>query len=148
MKGGVWWILTRAVGSPKIFILMGYFCQRYVMFELQKYEELCREKVLWKTDEKLFFSKDIPIPCVVVKNDLWKKDEKLFFFKRYSYSVSYYLLLQRFLYLLAIKVKLRWEIIFCNRQILNETALFLKTDVSTWGAEKRGIRKLLNSKRI
>ena len=36
--------LTRAVESLKICILMGYFCRKYVMFELKNTEELCREK--------------------------------------------------------------------------------------------------------
>ena len=40
------WILTWGVESLKICTLMGYFCQKYVMFELKKY----REVVLWKID--------------------------------------------------------------------------------------------------
>ena len=36
----------RAVENLKICILMGYFCQKYVMFELKYIEELCREKLL------------------------------------------------------------------------------------------------------
>ena len=31
---GIWWILTRAVESLKMLTLMGYFCRKYVMFEL------------------------------------------------------------------------------------------------------------------
>ena len=31
----IWWILTRAMKNLKICNLMRYFCQKYVMFELQ-----------------------------------------------------------------------------------------------------------------
>ena len=99
--------------------MKNFFFQKIFLFRALSWKTTCEKKM-----KNFFFSKDIPIPWV------------------------YYLLLQRFLYLLATKVKLRWEIIFCNRQILNEIALILKTDVSTCGAEKRGIKKLLNSKRI
>ena len=40
----MWWILTRAVENPKICTLMGYFCQKYVMFELKWYRRI----VSWK----------------------------------------------------------------------------------------------------
>ena len=46
MTWGIWWTLTRAVESLKICTLMGYFCRKYVMFELKNTEELCREKWL------------------------------------------------------------------------------------------------------
>ena len=39
-----WWTLTRSMESLKIFTLMGYFCRKYVMFELKRY----RGVVLWK----------------------------------------------------------------------------------------------------
>ena len=32
-----WWTLTRSMESLKIFTLMGYFCRKYVMFQLKKY---------------------------------------------------------------------------------------------------------------
>ena len=32
-----WWTLTRAVESLKICTLMGYFCRKYVMFELKRH---------------------------------------------------------------------------------------------------------------
>ena len=35
MTWEIWWILTRAVENLKICTLMGYFCQKYVMFELK-----------------------------------------------------------------------------------------------------------------
>ena len=44
MIWGIWWILTRAVQSLKIYTLMGYFCRKYVMFELKRY----RGVVWWK----------------------------------------------------------------------------------------------------
>ena len=44
MTWGIWWTLTRAVESLKICTLMGYFCRKYVMFELKKY----RGVVSWK----------------------------------------------------------------------------------------------------
>ena len=44
MTWGIWWILTQTMESLKICTLMGYFCQKYVMFELKKY----RRVVLWK----------------------------------------------------------------------------------------------------
>ena len=31
----IWWIITQAVKNLKICTLMGYFCQKYVMFELK-----------------------------------------------------------------------------------------------------------------
>ena len=34
MTWGIWWILTRAVESLKICFLMGWFCRKYVIFEL------------------------------------------------------------------------------------------------------------------
>ena len=40
----VWWILMQAVESLEIFTLMGYFCRKFVMFELKKY----RQFVSWK----------------------------------------------------------------------------------------------------
>ena len=43
-KKGTWLIFMRAVENLKICILMGYFCQKYVMFELKYTDELCREK--------------------------------------------------------------------------------------------------------
>ena len=47
MTWEIWWILTRAVESLKVFTSMGYFCRKYIMFEL-KIQRSC-----------------------VVKNDLW-----------------------------------------------------------------------------
>ena len=44
MTSGIWRILTRAVESLKVCTLMGYCCQKYVMFELNKY----RRSVSWK----------------------------------------------------------------------------------------------------
>ena len=44
MTWGIRWTLTRAVESLKICSLMGYFCRKYIMFELKKY----RRVVLWK----------------------------------------------------------------------------------------------------
>ena len=35
MTWEIWWILTRAVKNLKICYLVGYFCQRYVMFKLK-----------------------------------------------------------------------------------------------------------------
>ena len=35
MTWEIWWILTWAVKNLKICTLMGYFCQKYVMFELK-----------------------------------------------------------------------------------------------------------------
>ena len=37
MTWGIWWILRRAVESLKICILVGYFWQKCVMFELTEY---------------------------------------------------------------------------------------------------------------
>ena len=36
MTWRIWWILTQAVESLKIYSLIGYFCRKYVMFELNK----------------------------------------------------------------------------------------------------------------
>ena len=44
MIWGIWWILTRTVESLKMCTLIGYFCWKYVMFELKNTEELHREK--------------------------------------------------------------------------------------------------------
>ena len=44
MIRGIWWILTGAVESLKICALMGFFCRKYVMFELKK----CRGDVSGK----------------------------------------------------------------------------------------------------
>ena len=40
----IWWTLTWAVGSLIICTLMGYFCKKYLLFELKRY----RGVVLWK----------------------------------------------------------------------------------------------------
>ena len=37
MAWEIWWTLTRVLESLKISTLMGYFCRKYVMFELKKY---------------------------------------------------------------------------------------------------------------
>ena len=34
---GIWWIFTKALRNLKIFTFMGYFCPKYIMFELKKY---------------------------------------------------------------------------------------------------------------
>ena len=47
MACGIWSILTRAVESLKICTLMGYFCRRYVMFELKKYGGVVVKNDLW-----------------------------------------------------------------------------------------------------
>ena len=44
MTWRIWWILICAVASLKVFTLMGYFCRKYVMFELKKY----RGTLSWK----------------------------------------------------------------------------------------------------
>ena len=44
MTWEIWWILIRAVTNLKTCSLMGYFCQKYVMFELKYY----RRAVSWK----------------------------------------------------------------------------------------------------
>ena len=41
MTWGIWWILTGALESLKICTLMGYFCQKYAMFELKKIQTSC-----------------------------------------------------------------------------------------------------------
>ena len=38
MTWGIWWTLTWGVKSLKICFLIGYFCRKYVMFELKKYK--------------------------------------------------------------------------------------------------------------
>ena len=40
MTWEIWWILTRAVENLKICTFMGYFCQKYVMFELKQYRRV------------------------------------------------------------------------------------------------------------
>ena len=40
----IWWSLTRAVESLKIFTLIGYFCRKKIQFELKRY----RGVVSWK----------------------------------------------------------------------------------------------------
>ena len=45
MTWGIWWTLTRAVESLKIYTFMGYFCRKYVMFELKKW--LMVSKLTW-----------------------------------------------------------------------------------------------------
>ena len=35
MTWEIWWVLTGAVKNQKICTLMGYFCQKYVMFEIK-----------------------------------------------------------------------------------------------------------------
>ena len=37
MTWEIWWILIQTVESLKICTLMGYFCRKYMMFELTKY---------------------------------------------------------------------------------------------------------------
>ena len=37
MTWEIWWTLIQAVESLKIYTLMGYFCRKYVRFELRKY---------------------------------------------------------------------------------------------------------------
>ena len=44
MTWEIWLTLTRAVENLKICTLMGYFCQKYIMFELKQY----RWVVSWK----------------------------------------------------------------------------------------------------
>ena len=33
----IWWIFTRTLRNLKIFTFIGYFCPKYIMFELKKY---------------------------------------------------------------------------------------------------------------
>ena len=47
MTWGIWGILTRAVESLKIFTLVGYFCRKYVIFELKKYKVVVPWKVTY-----------------------------------------------------------------------------------------------------
>ena len=42
MSWAIWWIFTWAVKNLKICALMGYFCQKYIMFELKQ----CRQVIL------------------------------------------------------------------------------------------------------
>ena len=44
MTWEIWWISTQAVKNLQICTLMGYFCQKYVMFELKWYSWV----VSWK----------------------------------------------------------------------------------------------------
>ena len=46
MTWRIWWTLTCAVESLRISTLMGYFCRKYIMFELKNTEALCHEKWL------------------------------------------------------------------------------------------------------
>ena len=48
MIWGIWWTLIRVAESLKICTLMGYFCRKYVVFELQNAEVFCCEK--WCND--------------------------------------------------------------------------------------------------
>ena len=45
MTWGISWILMRAVESLKISTLMGYFCRKYVMFELKIYRGVVSRKM-------------------------------------------------------------------------------------------------------
>ena len=42
MTWGIWWTLTQAAESLNICTSMGYFCRKYVVFEINT-EKLCRE---------------------------------------------------------------------------------------------------------
>ena len=66
MTWGIWWILMRAVASLKICTLLGYFCRKYVMFELKRY----REVVSWKMTYG--FKNDIS-NLVSLHTSSWKK---------------------------------------------------------------------------
>ena len=45
-------VLTRLAKSLKIWTLMGYFCQKYVMFELKKLQRSCvvKNQSVFKND--------------------------------------------------------------------------------------------------
>ena len=60
MTWGIQWILMRAVAGLKIWTLMSYFCQRYIMFEPKK----STEEELWK------FSKFEEELTCALKNDM------------------------------------------------------------------------------
>ena len=47
MTWDIWGVLTRAVENLKISTLIGYFCQKYVMFELKKYGRVVPWKVTY-----------------------------------------------------------------------------------------------------
>ena len=52
MTWEIWWNLTWAVKNLKICTLMGYFCRKYVMFELKRYRGvlLCKMTYGFKND--------------------------------------------------------------------------------------------------
>ena len=47
MTWGIWWTLTWAVESLKICTLVGYFCRKYVMLELNKYRGVVSSKMTY-----------------------------------------------------------------------------------------------------
>ena len=47
MRWEIWRILTRAVESLKICTFMGYFCRKYVMFELKKHRGVLSRKMTY-----------------------------------------------------------------------------------------------------
>ena len=48
MTWGIWWTLTRALESLKMCTLMGYFCGKYIMFELTKYRGVVSWKITYR----------------------------------------------------------------------------------------------------
>ena len=79
---GFWWIFTKALRNLKIFTFMGYFCPKYIMFELKKYrgvmfydnEEWCkiwRIKLTCGLENNGEFDKFSPEHLEMSKLELW-----------------------------------------------------------------------------
>ena len=79
---GIWWIFTKALRNLKIFTFMGYFCPKYIMFELKKYrgvmfydnEEWCkiwRIKLTCGLENNGEFDKFSPEHLEMSKLELW-----------------------------------------------------------------------------
>ena len=80
---GIWWIFTKALRNLKIFTFMGYFCPKYIMFELKKYrgvmfydnEEWCkiwRIKLTCGLENNGEFDKFSPEHLEMSKLELWR----------------------------------------------------------------------------
>ena len=87
MTWGIWGILTRAVESLKIFTLVGYFCRKYVMFELKKYKGVVSWKVTYGLKRHKKFGEFSQLKSMLDKSSLYNVlIEGMYFFDKSSLS--------------------------------------------------------------
>ena len=80
----------RAVTSRKIFTLIGYFCRKYVMFELKKYWDCVVKNNIWFQKWHKSFGEFLhkKVKVMLDKSSVYVLAERMYFWTKIAHQIS------------------------------------------------------------